>query len=140
MHLKVKPQLHLYSFYNTLPLLAFSLVLLFAGNYGFSDTFKYASLLIISLCMACYFIIICFKYWLLEVEFIDSKVTYVTELGGVAEVDLLDLNFERSVINNDIIHLVDNHDNIAVIYLRLFSKNDEEKMMDYLSRYLTITD
>lgn len=77
-----------------------------------------------------------FKGLLSEVEFNDGHLIYVTEIGGLADVDLNLLVEEESVITKQALFLVDTNGNKANIYLSLYSATDVERMITYLLNYL----
>jgi hypothetical protein len=136
LNFKVKPRLHLLTYYTLLPNFSFAIALLIASQYGLTDAFKYGAFFMIVLTSFCLAITTLFKGLLSEVEFNDGHLIYVTEIGGLADVDLNLLVEEESVITKQALFLVDTNGNKANIYLSLYSATDVERMITYLLNYL----
>ena len=136
MNFKVKPRLHLVTFYTLLPNFAFAIALLIASQYGLSDSFKYGAFFSIVLGSFCLAIISLFKGLMSEIEFKDGHVIYVTEIGGLADVDLRDLVEDESIVTKHALFLVDKGGNKANIYLKLYLATDVEKILTYMLDYI----
>ena len=136
MNFKAKPRLHLVTFYTLLPNFAFAIALLIMSQYGLSDSFKYGAFFSIVLGSFCLAIISLFKGLLSEVEFKDGHVIYVTDIGGLADVDLSSLLLDRSIITKSEFILIDIYGNQACINLKLYLASDVDKMHKYLFDYI----
>ncbi|MDT0583882.1 MULTISPECIES: hypothetical protein [Alteromonadaceae] len=132
MSFKVKPRLHLLTYYTLLPNFAFAIALLILSQFGLSDSFKYGAFFSIALGSFCLAIISLFKGLLSEIEFTDGHVIYVTEFGGLADVDLSKLVAEKSTITKSALVLVDANGNKANIQLNLYFAADVEKVLTYI--------
>ena len=136
MSFKVKPRLHLLTYYTLLPNFAFAIALLIFSQFGLSDSFKYGAFFSIVLGSFCLAIISLLKGLMSEIEFTDGHVIYVTDLGGLADVDLTKLVDEKSIITKSDLYLVDANGNKADIQLNLYFAADVEKMLTYILEYI----
>ena len=106
------------------------------SQYGLSDTFKYGAFFSIVLGSFCLAIISLFKGLMSEIEFKDGHVIYITEIGGLADVDLRHLEDDESVITKSELFLVDTNGNKANIDLKLYLSTDVERILAYMLDYI----
>lgn len=106
------------------------------GQYGLSDTFKYGAFFSIVLGSFCLAIISLFKGLLSEIEFKDGHVIYVTDIGGLADVDLSCLLQDESIVTKSWMFLVDSSGNKADIHLKLYLASDVERILAYMFNYI----
>ena len=106
------------------------------SQYGLSDSFKYSAFFFIALGSFCLAIISLFKGLLSEIEFKDGHVIYVTDIGGLADVDLSCLLQDESIVTKSWMFLADANGNKADIHLKLYLASDVERILTYLCNYI----
>ena len=136
MNFKVRPRLHLVTLYNLIPNFAFAIILLVLSNYGLSDNFKYGAFFVIVISSVYNALSSLFEPWFSELEFKNGHVIYTTSLGGLVDVNLSNLDEEKSHISKSLISLVDFDGNSVDVFNNLYLKSDTVKMLDCLIEYV----
>ena len=136
MNFKVRPRLHLVTYYNLVPTIAFAVVLLLLGNLGLSDKFKYGAFIFIVVTSLFHGLSSLFEPWFSELEFRDGHVVYTTSFGGIVDVDLSRLDLEKGHVSKGSFWLVDLDGNSVEINNKLYLKSDVVKVMDCLIEYV----
>ncbi|WP_412970842.1 hypothetical protein [Glaciecola sp. MF2-115] len=132
MTFKVKPRIHLLTFYSLTPNVATAIALAILSHFGLSDSFKYGVFFVIALTSFVLAITTLIKGLTSELEFKDGHLIFVTELGGLADVDLQSLIEDKTMITRDYLILVDENGNKAHINLKLYSDSDTEQILEHL--------
>ncbi len=136
MNFKVRPKLHLVTYYNLVPNIAFAVVLLLLSDFGLSDRFKYGAFIFIVVTSLIHGLSSLFEPWFSELEFRDGHILYTTSFGGTVDVDLNRLDIEQGSVSKGEIILVDLDGNSVEISNKLYSKSDVVKVMDCLIEYV----
>ena len=136
MNFKIRPRLHLVTYYNLVPNIAFAIVLLLLSNIGLSDRFKYGAFIFIVVTSLIYALTSLFEPWFSELEFRDGHVHYTTAFGGAVDVDLNRLDPEKSHFSFGSFWLDDLDGNSVEIDTKLYSRSDVVKAMDCIIEYV----
>jgi hypothetical protein len=111
-------------------------MLLVFSDYGLSDKFKYGAFIIIVISSVYNALSSLFEPWFSELEFKNGHVLYTTGLGGLVDVNLSNLDEEKSHISKSLISLVDFDGNTVDVLNKLYLKSDVVKMLDCLIDYV----
>jgi hypothetical protein len=111
-------------------------MLLVFSDYGLNDKFKYGAFIIIVISSVYNALSSLFEPWFSELEFKNGHVLYTTGLGGLVDVNLSNLDEEKSHISKSLISLVDFDGNTVDVLNKLYLKSDVVKMLDCLIDYV----
>jgi hypothetical protein len=136
LNFKVRPRLHLVTLFNLIPNFVLAIMLLVFSDYGLSDKFKYGAFIIIVISSVYNALSSLFEPWFSELEFKNGHVLYTTGLGGLVDVNLSNLDEEKSHISKSLISLVDFDGNTVDVLNKLYLKSDVVKMLDCLIDYV----
>ena len=136
MNFKVRPKLHLVTYYNLVPNIALAIVLLLLSDFGLTESFKYGAFFFIVVTSFIHMLSSLFEPWFSELEFRDGHVLYTTSFGGTVDVDLSRLDPERGSVSKGSFFLVDLDGNYVDISTKLYSESDVVKVLDCLIEYV----
>ena len=132
MNFKIRPKLHLVTYYRLLPLIALALVLGLFSYFGFSQSFFYAIFFYIVLISIIIAVMCLFEPLFSEVSVEESKISYLTFAGGEIVIDLDDLNPNKCILNSVGLFIEDNLENQLIISNRLFAPADIQKVIAHI--------
>lgn len=130
---KIRPKLHLVTYYSVLPFFALAVGLMIFSFFGISKSFFYGTYFYIVVSAIMMSALALFEPFFSEITVTDETVSYLTSVGGEVKVNLSTLNYDETVWDETGLLIIDMNGNKIHISKLIFARSDISKVFDHLS-------
>lgn len=130
---KIRPKLHLVSYYQLLPTFALAIALLIFSYFGISESMFYATYFYVVVSAVMIAAMSLFEPWFSEIEVTDDMISQSTFFGGEIKINIKNLDYDDTVWSKSGLLIMDLNGNRIHVSSLLFAKSDISKVYDHLS-------